>query len=683
MDNNIPQVEDKEALNKLSGTDDPLYTRWMAEIKLYEDKFKKYNEDCKGISDRYRDDRENNKGRYNIFWSQIENLKPAVLYYLPKVEVGRRFKDKDPLARAGGEILERATQYNLEDNYTFNKLEKCRDDFLMYARGQAWVRYEPTFEKTQVEVPAQIDPMTGMPQEGAMMGQDGRFYVTEEQEIVTKEQVIVDYLHRQDFGHTLARTWEEVKAVWRKSYLTREECIERFGEIGKKIPLNNCPKELESANELTKDLFLKAEIYEVWDKEEKKVIWLTKSLSSQILDVRADPLNLKGFFPCPRPAFGSVDTESLVPIPDYMQYKTIAEQLDKITARITALENAIKVTGVYDASKPEISEVTSNTVEMKLIPVTNWAAFGGLDKSIEWLPLRDLVDVLSNLYNIKNAYKQDLYEISGISDIVRGQTDPRETATAQRTKAQFASERMRYKQKVFSTFCRDLIEIMAEIIAEHFDPEILGSIAGVQSMEPEILQAMPQIVELLRSDRARCYRIDIQTDSTIAIDEQADQEQVVQFMNMFTQGLNDVLPVIQAFPMLAPVLTESLLMVSRRFKAGRNLESAIENAFSQLGAPQPPPPQEQPQPQNPDQSQQGIDARIIASQNEVQYRQAQLQQEGALKGAQLQLEREKMQSNLALEGAKLKQKKDESNNKMILEAAKAGRQILVPGIANS
>lgn len=206
MENNTPQLEDKEALSKLSGADDPLCTRWLAEIKLYEDKFKKYNEDCKAISERYRDDRENNKGRYNIFWSQVENLKPAVLYYLPKVEVARRFKDKDPLARAGGEILERATQYNLEDNYTFNKLEKCRDDYIMYARGQAWVRYQPLIEKTTVQVPAQIDPMTGIPQEGAQMGQDGRFYITEEQEVVTKEEVIVDYLHRLDFGHTLARS---------------------------------------------------------------------------------------------------------------------------------------------------------------------------------------------------------------------------------------------------------------------------------------------------------------------------------------------------------------------------------------------------------------------------------------------------------------------------------------------
>ena len=680
----LKQVEDQDTLNKLSGSDDPLFTRWTAEIKLYEEKFKKYHQDCKHISERYRDDREGNKGRYNIFWSQMENLKPAVFYFLPKVEVSRRNKDKDPLARMSGEILERATQYNLEDNFHFNKLEKCRDDFLMYGRGQAWLRYKPTIEMQTVEVPAQIDPMTGMPEEGAIQGPDGMFYVTQEQEVVTKEEVILDYIHRSDFGHTLGRTWEEVNAVWRKSYLTREECIERFGEeIGKKIPLNNCPKELEDEkSELKKDLFMKAEIYEIWDKESKRVIWLSKGMQEQILDVKADPLGLTNFFPCPRPAFGSMDSESLCPIPDYMQYKTIAEQLDKITARITAMENAIKAVGAYDASKPELAQITNSTMDLKLIPIENWATFGGIEKAIDWMPLGEMVDVLQNLYNIKNAYKQDLYEISGMSDIVRGQTDPRETATAQRTKAQFASERMRYKQKVFSTFCRDAIEIMAEIISEHFSPEILGEIAGAESLGPEYVQYMPQIVELLQNDRSRKYRIDVETDSTIAIDEQADQEKTVAFMNVFTQGLNDILPVLQAFPMLAPVLTEALLSVARKFKAGRNLEGAIENAFAQLAqTPQQPQPQEgQGAPQQGAPEAGGVDPRIIATQNESQWRQAQIQQDGAIQGARLQLDRENMQTKAQLELAKLKQKKDEMNNRMILEAVRTGKEILTPNL---
>jgi len=681
----VTQVEDSETLYKLAGSDDPLHVRWMAEIKLYEDKFKKYHEDCKHISDRYRDDREGNKGRYNIFWSQMENLKPAVFYFLPKVEVSRRNKDKDPLARMSGEILERATQYNLEDNFHYNKLEKCRDDFLMYGRGQAWLRYKPTIEMTTVQIPAQIDPRTGIPEEGAELGPDGMYYVNQEQEVVTKEEVILDYIHRSEFGHTLGRTWEEIKAVWRKSYLTRDECIERFGEeVGKKIPLNNCPKELENESELKKDLFLKAEIYEVWDKESKRVIWLSKALKEQVLDVKADPLGLTHFFPCPRPAYGSMDTESLTPIPDYMQYKTIAEQLDKITARITAMENAIKAVGAYDASKPELANIANSKMDLTLIPVENWATFGGIDKSIEWLPLRDMVDVLQNLYNIKNAYKQDLYEISGMSDIVRGQTDPRETATAQRTKAQFASERMRYKQKVFSTFCRDAIEIMAEIISEHFSPEILGEIAGAEGLGPEYVQYMPQIVELLQNDRSRKYRIDVETDSTIAIDEQADQEKSVQFMNMFTQGLNDILPVLQAFPMLSPVLTEALLSVARKFKAGRNLEGAIENAFSQLAMPQPQQPQQEGQGQQQAQAEQGkMDAQIMASQNEKQWRHAQLQQDGEIQGARLQLDRENMTTKAQIELAKLKQKKDEMNNRMILEAVRAGKEILTPSIATS
>ena len=54
-----------------------------------------------------------------------------------------------------------------------------------------------------------------------------------------------DYVHYRDFGHSVARTWEEVTRVWRKVYLRRAELVERFGEeIGNAIP-DATPDELK------------------------------------------------------------------------------------------------------------------------------------------------------------------------------------------------------------------------------------------------------------------------------------------------------------------------------------------------------------------------------------------------------------------------------------------------------
>jgi hypothetical protein len=187
------RFEDQESIAREAGSHDPLHARWVAEIKLYEEEFKPYYQACKEISDRYRDDKATDKGQYNVFWSQMENLKPAVFYYLPKVEVARRYKDKDPIGKMAGEVLERATQYQLDENNHFNRLEKCRDDFLMYARGVAWVRYIPTMEMQPVRVPATIDPITMMAPEGAQQDpMTGEYYTEEMQEVVTKEEVIAD-----------------------------------------------------------------------------------------------------------------------------------------------------------------------------------------------------------------------------------------------------------------------------------------------------------------------------------------------------------------------------------------------------------------------------------------------------------------------------------------------------------
>jgi hypothetical protein len=689
------KYEDENSLSQQAGGHDPIHVRWSAEIELYEEEFKKYYTDCKRISDRYRDDKgEKKRGQYNVFWSQMENLKPAVFYYLPKVEVARRYKDKDPVGRIAGEILERATQYQLEENYHFNRLEKVRDDFLMYGRGTAWLRYIPTIEEQPVKVPAELDPMTGQPPEGALLDpQTGQYYTEVMQEVVTYEEIIADYIHRKDFGHTMARTWEEVMGVWRISYLTKDECVKRFGEeIGAKIPMNFMPKGIEDKDELEKSLFKKAEIYEIWDKQNKRVIWLHKGLKEQILDIKPDPLGLKDFFPCPRPCYGSLDTESLKPIPDYMQYEAISEALDTISARISAVEKALKITGLYDATKEAVKRIATEGVELALIPVDNWASFaqsGGLERCIEWMPIKDIANVLQSLYQIKNSYKQDLYEISGMSDIVRGQTDPRETATAQRTKAQFATLRMDHKQKNFASFCRDLIALMGEIISEQFQPETIASVAGVQELGPEYQQAFPASIELLKNDRQRCYRIDIETDSTLALDEQADQEQSTQFINMLTQGLNDILPVIQAMPMFAPVLSEALMFVARKFNAGRSLEGALEQAF--MAIQQQPPQQPQPEgkggaPADPQieqakmqQEAQGkqmeMQAQVVASQNEKQWREAQMQQDGAIQVAQLQFDKEKFMTETQLEAAKLAQKKQEMDTKLQLSTLETGAKI--------
>jgi hypothetical protein len=137
---------------------------------------------------------------------------------------------------------------------------------------------------------------------------------------------------------------------------------------------------------------------------------------------------------------------------------------------------------MYSASMPELQAVLTG-VENAAIPVQNWQTFiekGGVKGAVDWLPIKEMADTLMVLAESRERLKQELYEVTGIGDIIRGASDPDETATAQRIKGKFAGLRLEDKKDKVETFCRDAIELMVEVISEHFQPETWKLMTGLQ-----------------------------------------------------------------------------------------------------------------------------------------------------------------------------------------------------------
>lgn len=181
------------------------------------------------------------------------------------------------------------------------------------------------------------------------------------------------------------------------------------------------------------------------------------------------------------------------------------------------------------------------------------------------------MNALQVLYQARDRVKADSYEISGISDLVRGATDPRETATAQERKAQYANLRLKKKQQNVQRFVRDVVAIMGEIIAEQFSPETLYKMTGTDFLPDEMKSRFEEAVELLRDDAMRTYRIDIETDSTIAVDENLEKEQRVEFLSAVGSFIQQAQMLAGAVPELTPTLGEMMLFGVRAFKSGRRL----------------------------------------------------------------------------------------------------------------
>ena len=633
------------------------YEKWYKIIGSYEKSFKRWEGRADKILKRYRDDsrtQNNPNARFNILYSNVQTVTPAIFARLPRPDVSRRFRDNDPVGRVASMMLERALDYELE-HYTDYKssMSAAVFDRMIGGRGTAWVRYEP-------HIVAEQTPTLGMPEDGVQVTEDideadesQHGLEVESQERIEYECAPVDYVHWRDFGHTVARTWEEVTAVWRKVYMNRDALVERFGEeLGYQIPLDTTPQDSKTYAH-QQDMNSQALIYEIWDKETGMALWVSKSMG-KILDERDDPLQLENFWPCPKPLYANLTTENLEPIPDFVMYQDQAKELDTLADRIDGLINALKVRGVYDASAPELARLFSEGENNSLIPVKNWMAFAekqGMKGAIDLVDIAPIAQALTYAYQAMDQVKSQIYEIMGIADIQRGQTDPNETLGAQIIKSNNASGRLKNMQHAVVDFATTLLCIKAQIICNHFTEETILKISGADQLSDQDKMLVPQALELLKNESAKNFRIEVTSDSMIYQDEQQEKQNRVEFLSAVSQFMQTALPVAQQVPELTPMLMEMLKFGVTAFKAGKQMEGLIdetadkfrEQAKAMEGQPKPPSP-------------------------EVQKLQMQAQLEAQKMQFQSQLEQQKMQANIEMERAKQEYQSQETQLRMSLEA---------------
>ena len=629
------------------------YERWYNTIASYERTFKKWEGRADKILKRYRDDsrtQNNPNARFNILYSNVQTVIPAIFARLPRPDVSRRFRDNDPVGRVASMMLERALEFELE-HYTDYKsaMDSVVFDRMIGGRGTAWVRYEPHI----------VAGEKGMPEDGVQVTEDideadesTEGLENESPERIEYECVPIDYVHWRDFGHSVARTWEEVTSVWRKVYMNRDALVERFGEeLGYEIPLDSTPSDGKTYAH-QQDASQQAVIYEIWDKESGTALWISKSLG-KILDERPDPLQLENFWPCPKPLFANLTTENLEPIPDFVMYQDQAKELDTLADRIDGLINALKVRGVYDASSSELQRLFSEGENNTLIPVHNWMAFAekqGMKGAIDLVDITPFAQALAQCYQAMEQVKGQIYEIMGIADIQRGQTNPNETLGAQIIKSNNASGRLKTMQHAVVNFATTLLSIKAQIICNHFSEETIIKISGADQLSDQDKMLVPQALALLKSESAKNFRIEVTSDSMIYQDEQQEKANRVEFLTAVSQFVQTAMPVAQTAPELVPLFMEMLKFGVTAFKAGKQMEGLIdetadkfrEQAKAQEGQPKPPSP-------------------------EVQKLQMQSQLEQQKMQFQSQLEQQKMQANIEMERAKQEYQSQETQVRMQME----------------
>lgn len=496
-------------------------------------------------------------------------------------DVRRRFDDDDPDGKAVAQVLERAISYSSDQHGLHATVKAAVMDMNLPGRGVTRIRYEPVVS----QVP-QTDP-TGQP----VMDDKQQPVMTDQ---IDYQKCYADHVQWDDFRRGPGKKWADVPWVAFRHAMTREQLTALNPELGPKIKLDaNVDGYNDQKSEAPKDLFKRAVVWEIHDKESGQQIFIAESYKDAPLSAEEPVLKFEGFFPCPEPLYARKRTTTLVPLVPYEMYRDQAEELNIISRRLKALIKVCKWRGIADPAISDALKAVSKLNDGDIEPATNafemLAKQGGLDKAIWLMPIDKLVGVIQALTERFEQVKQEIYEITGIADILRGSSNPNETLGAQQLKAQWGSLRISDMQEEVQRYARDLFRMMAEVYAENFEPQILQMMTGIA--------LTPQQVALMRNDVVRTYRIDIETDSTIRADLNRAQQNITGFVQGFGQFVTAVGPAVQAGVMPMNVVVDMLTSFARVFKLGRQVEDSLDGMKTQAEAQAQQPQQQKPDPE--------------------------------------------------------------------------------------
>ena len=685
---------------------------WLAELEDSDETEKDWPDAAKSVVDIYRgedvaatavgsDGQKMRRNTFNILWSNIETLKPAIYNKTPVPNVQRRFKDEDQLGRAVAQVLERSLEFMVDANDLDAPMSDAVDDYLLVGRGVTRVRYVPTFgtpEQPEGEIPGEMEENYEEP-----VGE------------VVKEEAIAESVAYEDFRRGPANKWSEVDWVGFQHKLTKQDIEEKFGEeMANSVGIDVYAREDDTYDNETNRSPRegRTRIWEIWCKTTKKVYFIAPSYKDKPLNEADDPLGLSGFFPIPRPIYSLTTTDSLIPVSEYYLYHTLATELNNVTKRIIDILKGLRLRGIYDSRMSEIGRLMDSG-DNKMIPLDGASQYldaGGLDKAIWMMPIDKYVSVVNQLYAYRQNLITSIYEITGISDVLRGSSVASETATAQSIKANYGSMRLQRRQREIQRYARDVVRLLAEVIAEQFSIDTLQKMTGldypteeekamIQSQmqmqmqqfqmqaqqmqmqgqqppqppqpDPQMLERLEkptweQIQQIARDDLLREFKVDIETDSTIAANDAEQQQNITELLTGITSFLNGIAPAVEsgAVPMET---AKSLLMAAvRRFKLGTEVETAVDKIGDQPI-------------QNPEQQAgESGEAEMAKQQAEM----ARLQTEQQAEMAKQKMELELAQSKHQMEMQKLEREAqiDQADHQMKMQEMQAKAQSKIVGL---
>ncbi|OFJ48104.1 hypothetical protein BA896_003045 [Janthinobacterium lividum] len=622
--------------------------KWQRGLEACRKERKSFNEEAVKSLNRYGDVRKDgfaNSSMYNIYFMNTD-IKLAALYAkTPKPDIKRRNDDsQDDVSRVAALILQRNLSYEMDNCNFDDTFKQVLFDNVVAGIGVSWLRLEQD-EQSQPDV---FDHMTGM-----SMPQPS---------LVTHQEACTDYVAWDDFFWSPCKVWSMCSWVARRIPMTKDAIKARFGDKVDAAMLREITYSTKSEAQDSGKAKLSpqnqteptADVYEIWDKQRELIFWITET-SPVPLDVQEDTTNFDGFYPTPMPPLGRFTTSNTIPISDYHLVKGKYAELDELNQRSTALTKAMGVRFVYDAASPEIKELYTTVSENSGIGVKNWASFagdkGGLAGSIQFAPLDQIANTSAIATQQIERIKAQIYEVEGISDIMRGQATPYETATATTAKSQQSFGRFADRQADVANYAAKLLRLKAHLMCKFHDPNLM--VKRAMPLSPADQQFIGPALQLLQDDQMSSFLLSVSVDSLQLDNWNTEKSERSEAIHSITGLMSQILPAVQHTPELAPFALEMIRWAVSGFKGAQPVAGMIDQSLQQLmtakqqgeqGAPKPP-------------SHHEAKAQAITQKAQMDFQTVQLQEQTKMQIAQMQAQLKQME-------LQLEQQQNERDNQM-------------------
>jgi len=680
-----------------------LYTGpyWKSQISLAEERRKKFIEAAEESIRIYNAQKDvgilrDTERRLNVWWYCVNTLLPAYYSSTPKAEVMLRKRSGGAMHEASAVILERNIQYQMDMSFNFDQVGySAALQFLLTGQAILWARYDFEMEEDQKEMvlfandEGKLVDVDGETYEGPMdvvqQGPGNTFIVPVNVEVKDDEAAILDIVQYNDYLCSDARNEAEVEWRARRAFLSRYQAETLFGkEIANGLSYDSFPEAIKKDFNRDREKYEgKAEVYEIWCKSSEKVYWIQTTGEKTLLMESEPPIDFEKFFPCVVIA-QNVDPDSVIPVSDYTHCKDQILEIERLTTRIHAVTQAIRTNALYDSSMgAQVEQLMIG--DLKMIPTINWNSHkgrGGLQNAVEFMPIEPYVNALQTLQTARQTALQQLYETLKVSDLLRGTSAEYKTATANRLESAWSSLGLIVRQNMFTKFISDAIGNLGTIIMDQFEEAKIMNCGDAEqvlsplippappappmdpNLPPEAQPPMPppvdpalmldvmkkKIMALYKDDDQFNYRIQIASDSMVAIDQAQDQQEGQALIGAAGEFFNQMRALIEQYPPLLEFSISLFQNVIKRYKGGKELDGLFSNAFAQIGeiskakqeaALQPPPP----------------DPKMIEMQGRMQI--AQTEAQARLQTAQMEAQDRHDKNILAYQDQQLKMQRDQ------------------------